>query len=105
MKNKIIWLAPIALLLLSFLPLPYGYYTFLRITVTGCAGYLAWFEYSNNNSVSLLVAVMTCLMVLFNPIFPIYLPRSTWNCLDFLSALAFVSHLMIVYMRDSSLNK
>ncbi|WP_409565960.1 DUF6804 family protein [Rhizobium leguminosarum] len=40
MRNNLI-LVPVALLFVALLPLPYGYYTFLRLVIAASAAYLA----------------------------------------------------------------
>ena len=43
---------PAALLVVALAPLPYGYYTFLRLVVTGWSLFLAWDEYRRQRSVN-----------------------------------------------------
>ena len=52
-----VWLAPAVLLVLAVFPLPYGYYTFLRICICGASAYLAFREWDNESSVGLWVVV------------------------------------------------
>lgn len=104
MHNRFLWVAPITLLLLSFFPWPYGYYTFLRILVTGIAVYLAWVEYSIQNTMSFFSSAMSFLAVLFNPILPIYFPKSLWGLIDVLSAVVFMAHGIIAYTREQKIN-
>ncbi|HID1455206.1 TPA: DUF6804 family protein [Legionella pneumophila] len=101
-KFKIIWLAPICMLLLSLLHWPYGFYFLLRIFVTGCAAYLAYKEYSHTNPMLPFVILMTFIAILFNPVIPIYFSKSVWSILDSLSALVFGLHFN---MRNKSLKK
>jgi hypothetical protein len=72
--------------------------------VTSNAAYLAWLEYSIHNSMSLFSSVMAFLAVVFNPIFPIYFPRAVWGFIDVLSALVFMTHGVIVYVREHKIN-
>lgn len=78
------------MLLLSFFPFPYGYYTLLRWVVTGIAIFYAYTLYSaqiKNLWLWLLIAVA----ILFNPISPIYLNDKTiWNIIDVITAGFFI---------------
>ena len=47
--------APAVLLVLAVFPLPYGYYTFLRICIFGASAYFAFREWDNESSVGLWV--------------------------------------------------
>lgn len=71
---------------LSALSLPYGYYTFLRIVVCGTALYAA---YQIRDTVAPFLALLM-VVVLFNPISPIYLPRQTWTIINLATAAAFL---------------
>ena len=65
------------------LPLPYGFYTFLRIAVTIIAIVAALDFYKNNEGVWIVFAGIT---VLFNPLIPIYLTREIWFFIDLITA-------------------
>ena len=36
MDNRIFWIAPLVVMGIGILPLPYGYYTLLKLIVLGC---------------------------------------------------------------------
>jgi len=75
-----------ALIGLAILPLPYGYYTFLRLAVTGISAYLAYLQKENKDkSFYLLIAIA----ILFNPLIPIHLPREVWIPIDIILAIYF----------------
>tara|TARA_R110002124_G_scaffold281572_1_gene456019 strand:- start:3137 stop:3463 length:327 start_codon:yes stop_codon:yes gene_type:complete len=99
MKKKVIWLVPVSMLLLSFLPLPYGYYTLLRIVVAGCAGYFTINEYSHTKSITPFVVILAFITVLFNPVIPIYFSRKIWVILAPLVALTFGVHAVLIHDR------
>ncbi|WP_051555165.1 DUF6804 family protein [Legionella fairfieldensis] len=103
MKNKVIWLVPVSMLLLSFLPWPYGYYRLLRIVVTGCAGYLTINEYSHTKSITPFVVILAFITVLFNPVIPIYFSREIWAIWDALVALALGIHAVLTHVRINNL--
>ncbi len=79
------------LLLLALLSWPYGFYTFLRIAVTGAAIYYSYFLYQQNltEKMSFWFWGLIVVIILFNPIFPIYLNRGVWEILDILTAVFF----------------
>lgn len=85
----IIWILPAVVLLIALLPLPYGYYTLLRIIVCLAAGFIAFTAYDETGGVGLQVLVFTLIALLFNPIFPIHLTREIWLIINLLVAGAF----------------
>jgi hypothetical protein len=87
-----VWLVPAVALLIALAPLPYGYYTLMRIVVCGAAGFLAYSEYSETGSASFWVFLMGGLAVLFNPIIPIHLGREIWVPVDVVASVAFFIH-------------
>ena len=86
------WIVPAAALLLALLPLPYGFYTLLRLIVCGVAILLCYQEYLTFNSVTSWAVFFSVTALLFNPVFPIHLTREVWAPLDFVSAVALVAH-------------
>ena len=96
-KMKIIfWLkiVGIVLLLLSLTKLPYGYYTFLRIFITGTGLYSAYNYYTTQNIFWILV--FSFIAILFNPIIPIYMERETWGVIDISTSLVFFISIFIL---------
>lgn len=79
-------LIPAALLVVAILPLPYGYYTFLRLVVTIAAAATAYVAYQSSRSLSWRVIVMGLVALLFNPVVTVALSRSTWLPIDLLTA-------------------
>ena len=79
---------PAALLVLALLPLPYGYYTFLRIVVTICAAIVAYELYASEK-LRLMSFLFIGIAVLFNPVIPIALNRSLWTPIDVVVAAIF----------------
>jgi hypothetical protein len=65
---------------------PYTFYTLLRLFVCGIAVYLAFAAYTANNK--LWPWLMGGLVILFNPLVPIHLNRSSWQVLDALATIA-----------------
>lgn len=74
---KIPYLIVVVLSLLALAPMPYGYYTFLKIAVTGCAAITAYLKYKNGDK-GFLFWLCVAAAILFNPIIPIHLTRQNW---------------------------
>ena len=69
--KDIFWIAPIVVLLIALFPLPIGYYTLSRLVVSACALYYAIQFHKRNNTTY--TWIYGFLVVLYNPIIPIYL--------------------------------
>lgn len=84
---KLVSLLLSLLLVFALLPLPYGYYTFLRLAVFGGGLFIAYQLYEKNlHSWSIFVVLP---ILLFNPVIPIYLSREVWLVLDLFTACLF----------------
>jgi len=71
----------------------YGYYQFLRMWVTLTGGCLCYFTYkTRKHSWSI---VFSIIMVLFNPIYTIYLEKDTWQIVDAICAIIFLMYLKV----------
>lgn len=68
-EYEIFWIAPIAALVIGFLPMPFGYYMISRLIVSGCALYFAVKFYKQQDNFK--PWIFGFLMVLYNPIIPI----------------------------------
>ncbi len=79
-------LIPAVLLVIAVMPLPYGYYTLLRLVVTIAAAITAYASYQTARSVTWHVIVMGLVALLFNPIVTVALSRSAWLPIDLLTA-------------------
>jgi len=77
----------IALLLIAIGDHPYSYYQFLRWAILIIAGYSAYLAY-NNRKVGW-AWIFGVIAFLFNPIFPFYLEKTTWQFIDGITAVIF----------------
>jgi hypothetical protein len=84
MPPPVVYIAA-ALLALGAAPLPYGYYTFLRLIVCGVFGLAAYVTFAKG--ARLLPYAYGLLAVLFNPIVKIHLPKEVWAVVDILAAV------------------
>jgi len=73
---------------------PYGYYTILR-WITCIASILVIFQAFEKN-IDWVKVVFIVIAILFNPLAPIYLSRSTWIPLDIITAILFIFAIKIL---------
>ena len=73
---------------------PYGYYTFLR-WLTCIASIFVVFQAFYKN-IDWAKVVFIVIAILFNPIAPIYLSRSTWIPLDIITAILFIFAIKLI---------
>lgn len=87
MNIKSILVASGVALILAILPLPYAYYQFLRIFIFFSAGFVS-FKFLKQKFIPW-VLVFGAIALIFNPIVPTHLDKSSWVVIDFISALLF----------------
>ena len=82
---KILYLTAV-LLFIAIFGLPYGYYTFLRLAVTGMSLYAAFglLEKGSGN-----FWVMLFIALLFNPLIPINLSKDIWMLINIITGSYF----------------
>ena len=86
---KIIFIFCAICCFLAILKLPIGYYTFLRILVS-VGAILAIYNFQRIKIYSWLI-IFAIILILFNPIFPIYLHRKIlWMPLDIITGILFL---------------
>lgn len=87
MKVKSVCIIASVALFLAIFALPYGYYTLLRFFIFILGGFVSYkFFISKLSFWGWSFAVVS---YLFNPIFPVYLSKSTWIFIDLISAVLF----------------
>lgn len=97
--NKI-QLAGAAALLLCILPMPYGFYTIIRVVITVLSCYLAYQYYSFNKV--FLALTFGIIALLFQPFVKLTLGRELWLIVDIVVAAL----LLILSFKDKfSVNK
>ena len=102
--HKILWTAPAALLVIAVLPLPYAYYTFLRLFVCAASAYLAYQHFVHEDSVDRWVVLLVAIALLYNPFIPIYLTREIWILANLITATTFVLHFALLRRRVGNSN-
>ena len=74
------------MLLVAVLPLPYGFYTLLRIVVTASAAFAAYYFFKEGDD-SQSGIILTLIALLFNPLIPIHLDKVIWIPIDIGTAI------------------
>ncbi len=87
MNLKTAQLITIVMLLIALLPMPYGYYTLVRICVCVLSSFLAYKTWQEK--INLWMWIFIIIAILFNPIIPIYLSRELWAVIDIVVAIVF----------------
>jgi hypothetical protein len=88
----IVWVVPAVALAIALFPLPYGYYTLLRVVVCLAAIVIAADSHNKPNAGAWPLAFIA-LAIIFNPIIPLHLGRTVWLPVDIAAALIFAGHL------------
>lgn len=76
---------------LGIADMPIGYYTFLRIYLTGIAAFIIFDSYSKSDKVSGEVIVFSVIAIIFNPFIPVYLhDKELWSAIDAVVGIVFL---------------
>ena len=75
----------IGMLLLGVAPLPYGYYTLLRLLT--CLVFAVGAYISYTRKVNLLASIYLLAALLFNPIIKVHFSKGTWSVIDTVAAV------------------
>ena len=85
---KYLYLILSAILLLCLLPMPYGYYTFVRFVSMVAFGVMAYRYYTQYKMA--LTITFGALALLFQPLIKIALGRIMWNIVDVIVAVLLI---------------
>lgn len=66
---------------------PYDYYVLLRWFIAGSGAYITYGFYKSN--LPAWAFIFGAIVFLFNPIFPVYLNKSSWVMIDLVAAVIF----------------
>ena len=97
--NKVSLIFAIGLLLCLF-PMPYGYYTFIRLATAVIACCWAYAFYGAKKTPLSIIAV--AIAILFQPLIKIVLDRMTWNVIDI--ALAGALFILVFLKNKQPIN-
>jgi uncharacterized membrane protein len=101
-RGSTLILVPAALLVIALMPMPYGYYTLLRIIVAFGAACIVWTEFSRANSPTSWAVLFALVAVVFNPFIPVHLSREVWAWLDVFAASMFAVYWWFERRRNTS---
>jgi hypothetical protein len=91
-----IWHVNIGALLIAILPLPYAFYPVLRVLVCGSALYFLFQMHSNQIlKTDGWIILFVGMAILYNPIFPVYLPKTMWVVINLVTAYIFYKNLQL----------
>ena len=91
MNKDIFWIAPLVVMGIGLLPMPYGYYFLSRLVVFVCSIYFAM--QLNSQSDTTLVWVFGFFALLYNPIIPIHLgSKGLWVIVNLVTAGVFIAN-------------
>ena len=92
--------------------LDYGYYQFLRIIslilISIFIGIYGWFIKESESVLDFVSVPVGVILILFNPILPIYFEKETWIVLDVICALVFFAidiYIVFLYRRAKKENE
>jgi len=89
----------IMMLLLAIPPMwPYGYYTLLRLVVTGAGIFAAFMAYGMGKNVW--TYILGGIALLFNPLIPVHLDKETWGVIDLVVAIAFFVSIWCIRVNE-----
>ena len=88
LNKNIFWIAPLIIMSIGLLPMPYGYYNLSRTVVCVCSIYFAVQLLKKDDLV--FVWVFGFLAILYNPIIPIHLyEKGIWIMVNIITGILF----------------
>jgi len=84
---KLTWYIPAGMLVVAVLPLPYGYFMFLRLVITAAAAYVAYENF--NKDIPVWGIIFVGVSLLFNPFYIVHLDKALWVVIDIVIAALF----------------
>jgi hypothetical protein len=98
--NRKIVLAPAfvssAMLYLAVVSWPYDFYVVLRWVVCASAIYLSYLAYSEYENEKTWLFIFIPIALIFNPLIPLHLEKTSWVYIDVLAALFFASSFYVL---------
>ena len=80
-KNSIylfFWIPALLLILAPIFPFPYGFYTLLRLVVSITSAFIIFYIFKESKGINEISIIFSFILILYNPIFPVYLTREIW---------------------------
>ena len=77
-----------------------GYYKFLRWVVVATSIYACYIAYQNEKKINFWLWLFGLIALLFNPIIPFYLGKSSWQSVDLIVGIIFIISIFFVREKD-----
>ena len=74
-------------LFISIAELPYGFYTAMRIVVPLLSVIYLFFAYMETDEFNLMMIPNILIVIIWNPILPVYLDKETWVVIDAIAGI------------------
>ena len=92
----VFFIPAILLIIAPLIHFPYGFYTFLRLAVFITACLISYYAHTGIGSYpggpegTTVSVIFVVIIVLYNPIVPIYLNREIWMPINFITSFAYI---------------
>lgn len=80
----------IILIIAPIISFPYGFYTLLRLIVCITASLIIFYNYKGAGGINKISIIFSFILILYNPIIPIYLSREVWMPINFIIAAIYL---------------
>lgn len=87
-----------AILFISIAELPYGFYTLMRIVVPILSAIYLFFVYMEKEEFSLMLIPNILIVILWNPVFPVYFDKETWVGIDAIAGICEIFIAIYAYL-------
>jgi len=78
--------------------LPYGFFTILKLIICLGSTYISIFSYKNQKFLSVLYLIFV--IILFNPVVPIYFQKDEWKIIDVVIGLSFLLLIFLLNLNN-----
>lgn len=88
---KIFFLIPIIILFIApVFKFPYGFYTFLRLVIFISSCFIVYEIFKTFKKININIIIFSLILILYNPIIPVYLSREIWLPINFVTAFFYI---------------
>ena len=88
-KNSFVLFFTIPVILLVLAPIfsfPYGFYTLLRLVISVTSAFIIFYSFKGSKGINEISIIFSFILILYNPIFPVYLTREIWMPINFVTS-------------------
>lgn len=88
-KNSLVLFFTIPAILLVLAPIflfPYGFYTLLRLVISVTSAFIIFYSFKVSKGINEISIIFSFILILYNPIFPVYLTREIWMPINFVTS-------------------